>query len=168
MDESILMKEMENFFGRDTKRINHAKKVTGFAKQILMSEPGNPEVVILAAIFHDIGIHQAERKFRSSAGSYQEKEGPPIARKILKRYQIDEQTIEEICSIIGNHHSPGKINTTNFRIVYDADWLVNLPDEYRIEDKERLKKVIYRVFLTKTGKELAERIYLGYPPTQNC
>ena len=167
MDESIFIKEMENYFGSDAKRINHAKKVTGFAKQILMTEPGNPEIVIPAAIFHDIGIHEAERKFGSAAGSYQEKEGPPIARNILEKYPIDKQAIEEICSIIGHHHSPGKSNTVNFKIVYDADWLVNLPDEYGIEDMERLKKVISKVFLTKTGKELSEKIYLQNPSTQD-
>lgn len=162
--ESTFIHEMESYFGIDTKRINHAKKVTEFAKQILAKEPCNSEVVILAAIFHDIGIHEAERKFGSTAGYYQEKEGPSIAREILKRNHIEEQTIEEVCSIIGNHHSPGKIHTTEFKIVYDADWLVNLPDEYGVTDPERLRKVIPKVFLTRTGKELAERIYLeGLP-----
>jgi len=151
---------MENYFGGDAKRINHAKKVTQFAKQILTSEPCNSEVVILAAVFHDIGIHEAERKFGSSSGYYQEKEGPSIARNILMKNQIEEQTAEEVCSIIGNHHSPGKINTINFKVLYDADWLVNLPDEYGIENKEKLRKVISKVFLTKTGRELAKKIYL--------
>ena len=36
MDEAIFIQEMESYFGKDTKRINHAKKVTGFAKQILI------------------------------------------------------------------------------------------------------------------------------------
>jgi HD superfamily phosphohydrolase YqeK len=165
MDEIRLIKDMENYFGKDTKRINHAKRVTQFVKQILMTEPGNPEVVIPAAIFHDIGIHEAERKFGSTSGFYQESEGPPIARKILEEYQIDEQTIGEICAIIGHHHSPGKINTLNFKIVYDADWLVNIPDEFGIQDKERLKEVISKIFLTGTGKDLAEKIFVGGDPT---
>ena len=151
---------MESYLGGDTKRIKHAKKVTDFAKQILVTEPCNSEVVILAGIFHDIGIHEAERKYGSSAGHYQEKEGPPIAQEMLEKHRVDEQTIEEVCSIVGNHHSPGKIDTTEFKVLYDADWLANLPDEHGIEDKEKLRKIISKVFLTPTGKILAEEIYL--------
>ena len=32
------IKDMENYFGRDIKRINHAKKVTDFALEILEGE----------------------------------------------------------------------------------------------------------------------------------
>jgi HD superfamily phosphodiesterase len=160
MDEASLLQDMEQYFGKDIKRINHAKRVTEFAKKLLVSENGDAKVVIPAAIFHDIGIHEAERKFGSSAGHYQEIEGPSIAREILKKYLLAEPVLEEILAIIGNHHSPGKIDTTNFKIVYDADWLVNLPDEYKIEDKEKMRKIISKVFLTASGKELARKMYL--------
>ena len=56
-------------------------------------------------------------------------EGPPIAREILTGLGFEKGQVEEICEIIGHHHSPGKINTTNFKILYDAEWLVNLKDE---------------------------------------
>ena len=56
--------------------------------------------------------------------------------------------------------SPGKMDTLNFKILTDADWLVNLRDEYDITDKEKLKKLISRIFRTDTGKRIAEEIYL--------
>ena len=50
--------------------------------------------------------------------------------------------------------------TPSFRIVYNADWLVNLADEYDIRDRPKLSWVIDRVFLTKGGRRLARSIYL--------
>ena len=160
MSEEALINEIKAVFGKDGKRVRHALRVTHYAKQLLEEEEGKGEVVIPAAILHDIGIHEAEEKYGSAAGSHQEKEGPPIARNILKKLGIDESIIEEVCTIIANHHSPGKIDTLNFKIIYDADWLANLSDEYNCHNKEKLSRIIEKIFLTDTGKKLAKKIYL--------
>lgn len=99
-----LIREMKNVFGSDKKRINHALTVLDYAEQIQVAEGGDPLIVKAAAILHDIGIAEAERKYGSSAGNYQEIEGPPIARKILKNYGLANEIIEHICKIIANHH----------------------------------------------------------------
>lgn len=156
-----LLAEMENYFGRDAKRINHARKVLNYAEQILAKVDGDPEVVEAAAILHDIGIHAAEKKHGSTAGKFQEIEGPPIADNILKKLDFPAGKIQEVLEIIAHHHTPGKVNTSNFKILHDADWLVNIPDEVDLADREKLKTVIEKVFLTETGKQLAEKIYLG-------
>ena len=158
--KAALVAAMEAYFGQDVKRINHARKVTEYAEALLKPEGGDYSIVIAAGVLHDIGIHEAERKYNSTAGKYQEKEGPPIAREILSRMGFPPQQIEEICQIIGHHHSPGVVNTTNFKILYDADWLVNLRDEYPTEDKDRLSSAIEKLFLTDSGKALARQVYL--------
>lgn len=155
-----LIKELEEYFGDDTKRINHAKNVLDFAEELLRQERADWHIVIPASILHDVGIKAAEEKYGSSAGHYQEKEGPQIARRILLKLSFKKEDIEEICQIIAHHHSPGKVNTQNFKVLYDADWLVNLKDEVDIQDKNKLKKIINKVFLTDAGKKLAEKIYL--------
>lgn len=165
-NKSIIMKdklisELEKYFGKDTKRINHAKKVMGFAEELLMQEKADWHIVIPASILHDVGIKAAEEKYGSSAGHYQEKEGPAIAGKILEKLEFKKEEIGEICEIIAHHHSPGKVDTKNFKILYDADWLVNLNDEVDTKDREKLKKVIDKVFLTNAGKKLAEKTYLS-------
>lgn len=149
-----LIAEMKQYFGKDERRISHALRVTGFAEEILQNEDGDEDVVIAAAILHDIGIPESERKYNSSAARYQEIEGPPVAREILKRQGLEEPFIEEVCEIVGNHHSPKNVDTKNFRIVYDADWLVNLNSENK--SKEKLFEIIERVFLTSTGKRIAK------------
>lgn len=156
-----LIKELEMYFGSDAKRINHAKKVLEFAEELLKSEKAGEHIVIPASILHDVGIKVAEEKYGSAAARYQETEGPAIARGILSRAGLPKKDIDEICGIIGNHHSPGKINTLNFKVLYDADWLVNLKDEFKIENKEKLNIIIDKVFLTATGRQLAKHIYLS-------
>ncbi len=158
--KEALIREMEAYFKGDVKRINHAHRVTNYAEELLKREGGDGSVVIGAAVLHDIGIHAAKKKYCSTSGKYQEKEGPPIARQILTRLGFAPNQIEEICEIIAHHHSPGKIATKNFRILYDADWLVNLRDEYDIQDRSKLSNIIDKVFLTQSGKTLAREIYL--------
>lgn len=84
------MKAMETYFDGDTKRINHAHRVTAYAEQLLEQEEGDYPIVIGASVLHDIGIHQAEKKYGSTSGKYQEKEGPPIARRILTRLEFGQ------------------------------------------------------------------------------
>ncbi len=156
-----LFRAMEEYFGDDAQRISHARRVTGYAEQLWEREGGDYPVIMGAAVLHDIGIHEAERKYASTAGHYQEREGPPIARPILTKLGLQPTQIEEICEIIANHHSPGKVATRNFCILYDADWLVNLRDDYDIRDRVKLTNIIERVLLTESGKALARQIYLS-------
>jgi len=155
-----LLSEMEGYFQNDIKRIQHARKVTAFAEEISKEVDSDYEVIIGAAVLHDIGIHMAEKKYNSNSGRYQEKEGPPIARNILKKLGIDEDVIEEVCDIIGHHHSPGPQETANFKVLNDADWLVNIEEEVRTKDKDRLRKIIEKVFLTEPGKRKAYELYI--------
>ena len=155
-----LIDEMKKVFGSDQKRIEHALAVLNYAEQIQAVEGGDPLVVKAAAILHDIGIHEAERKYGSPAGKYQEIEGPPIAEEILKRHDIPDETIEHISKIIANHHSARDIDTTEFRIVWDADWLVNIPADFPDAGKEKLQGIVDKTFKTGKGRQIATESFL--------
>ena len=155
-----LIGEMKKVFGDDQKRIKHALSVLDYAEQIQAVEGGDPLIVKAAAILHDIGIHEAERKYNSSAGKYQQIEGPPIAEEILKRYDIDAEAVEHICKIIANHHSAKDIDTTEFRIILDADRLVNISEEYQDASQDKLQKLINNKFKTQEGGKIAEKLFL--------
>lgn len=159
-DKDRLLAAMEAYFGTDARRIDHARKVTEWAERIMAGEGGDGSVIIAAGVLHDIGIKEAERKYGSAAGNLQEREGPPVARELLDGLGFPAAAIDEICDIIAHHHSPGVLTTTNFNVLYDADWMVNLRDEYDIRDREKLANIIDRVFMTGTGKELARQLYL--------
>lgn len=151
---------MEEYFGNDRRRIDHALRVTDFARRLLLQEPGDREIVLVTALLHDIGIPEAERKHGSAAGHLQEIEGPPVARELLLKLGYDEPFIAEVCAIIASHHSPGEVDTANFRAIWDADWLVNLGDECELGDDAKTARLIERIFLTDAGKRIAQEIYL--------
>ncbi len=155
-----LIGELENYFASDIKRINHAKRVMGYAEELLRSEGGDRHIVIPASLLHDVGIKVAEEKYGSAKGHYQEKEGPAIAKGILLKMGFKKEDISEICQIIAHHHSPGKVNTLNFRILCDADMLVNFREEVYLTDKDKLKILIGKVFNTKKAKDIAREKYL--------
>ena len=155
-----LIEEMKNVFGDDQKRIEHTLAVLDYAEQIQNVEGGDPLIVRAAAILHDIGIQEAERKYGSSAGKYQEIEGLPIADEILKRYDISSETIEHICRIIANHHSAKDIDTIEFRIVWDADQIVNILTESSRATNDKLQEIIGKKFKTDEGCRLAAELFV--------
>lgn len=150
-----LIEELKGLFGEDQLRIRHALQVLDYAERILDAEGGDPLVVRAAAILHDIGIQEAERKHGSPAGNYQEVEGPPIARQILEKLAVTPEQTDHICRIVGSHHSARDIDTPEFRIIWDADWLVNLPEECSDSSAGELQSRIERIFRTGTGRSLA-------------
>jgi len=153
--------EMKRYFGHDFKRIGHAANVARYAEQIVKKEKGDPAVVLCAAYLHDIGAHEAERKYNSTGARYHQQEGPPIAREILARLGAREKVINEACDMIGHHHPRDK-ETLNFKILHDAELIVNLEEGRKDKETQRdeLSKIIERRFLTDTGKRLARETLL--------
>jgi len=160
-----LVEAVKAEFGDDQRRITHALLVLERAQEILRHEEANPRVVVAAALLHDIGIREAERKHGSAAGHFQELEGPPIARRILEALDLDEETIAHVCRIVGSHHSGRDIVTPEFRILWDADWLVNLGEECAGMSREKLEETIEKVFRTETGRALARERFLAPVPS---
>ncbi len=157
-----LIRAMQDVFNEDARRVDHAMTVLEFAERILAQEPAaDTETVVTAAILHDIGIPEAERKHQSAAGHLQEVEGPPIAREIMDRLGIDHNIIDHVCRIIANHHSARNIDTPEFRIIWDADWLVNLPHVYPDLSQPQMEHTIQRIFKTSAGAKIARSLWLN-------
>lgn len=164
MDRSVMakdvMRKMIAYFGSDVKRINHALKVYGFAKAIGDSEKiGEEKLQILeaAAILHDIGIKESERKHNSSAGTYQEMEGPPVARELLSEFNLASEFTERVCHLIGNHHTYSRIDDIDFQILVEADFLVNIFEDNLSGSAISLLKKKY--FKTQSGISFLESMY---------
>jgi HD superfamily phosphodiesterase len=154
--------EMKRYFKTDFKRIGHASKVARYAEDIAKKEGGNIAVILCAAYLHDIGIKEAERKHNSSAARYQETEGPPVAREILENLGAESELTDEVCDIVGHHHHPREEETLNFKILYDADLIVNLEENHKDVPMapDKLESIIAKSFLTKAGREKARRVLL--------
>ena len=108
-----VLSRMITYLGPDTKRIHHAMKVYSFScalweeeakVQGLTSKDERKETLLLAAILHDIGVHEAVRKYDSNDGIYQEMEGPSVAEEILEECQADPRLSARVCYLVGHHH----------------------------------------------------------------
>lgn len=153
---------MIEYFGADVRRINHFLKVFSFAKAIGEGEnltPEEQELLEVAAVVHDIGIKLSEQKYNSSAGKYQELEGPAEAEKLLKQLGYEMNFIDEVKYLVAHHHTYNCINTLPYQILVEADFIVNL-----FEDNSSLKSVksaYDKIFKTQTGKTIMQRMYLN-------
>lgn len=156
MDTRIneLTTAMISLYHNDPKRIQHFMKVYAFASAIAVGEQVNSMLqtrIEAAALVHDIGIHAAERKYKSSAGTYQEQEGPPIARSMLLTIGFPEPFVDRVCFLVGNHHTYDKIDGLDFQILVEADFLVNAAEEHMPKKNVIHFRNVY--FRTETGKQ---------------
>jgi putative nucleotidyltransferase with HDIG domain len=123
--------EMKKYFKKDFKRIGHAMRVARYAERIGKSEGGNMAVVLVAAYLHDIGIHEAEKISEGPVSATHEKTGPPIAKSIMTELGANEALTDEVLDIIAHHHHPPSNASLSFKIVYDADLIVNLEEKQK-------------------------------------
>lgn len=153
--------EMRTYFGDDEKRIRHAEKVAQLAELIARAEEADMAVVLTAAYLHDIGIKDAERLYNSTAAKYQEELGPLTARGILQSLHAGEQLVDEVCDIIGHHHHPRLVETTNFMALYDADLITNIQegDIEKPRERDKLAALIDERLLTAAGKRVAQEVF---------
>jgi len=157
-----VMEAMIRYFGNDTRRISHALTVHAFALMLGSHESLDAvgrKIIGYTALLHDIGIHEAERKYHSAAGVYQQIEGPPVARQILMDHGVSRPIIERVCYIIANHHSYHAIDRIDFQIVVEADFLVNFSEE-RMQPAA-IESVCQNVFRTAAGRELVRVMFPG-------
>jgi hypothetical protein len=73
------------------------------------------------------------------------------------RQGITIRRVKEVCDIVGHHHHPRDEETTNFKVIYDADLIVNLEENQKekASPPDRLAAIINQSFLTDSGRELA-------------
>ena len=158
---SQLTLAMVTLYSGDPKRIQHFTKVYSFAKMIAEEESismKHREVIETAALVHDIGIHAAERKYHSTAGIYQETEGPPIARAMLMALDFPPALINRVCEIVAHHHSmQGIEEDMDLQILVEADFLVNAYEEGL--SKRSILAFRDKVFRTETGTQYLNELF---------
>lgn len=148
-----LLRELTRHFGWDIRRIEHALEVLWHAEALLEETPeANPEIVMAAAITHDFGIREAERRYGQAPPAMQEEFGPRYARAALERVGMSTAAIDEVCDIVGHHHSRPDQPSLHFQLLYEADWLVNIREYPNLlESPKRLQAFISRNFETPAG-----------------
>ena len=151
---------MIDYYQGQPKRIQHFLKVHAYAKLIGEQEGLDKEILDIlevAALTHDIGIKISEEKYNSSAGKYQEVEGPAVAQQMLEDLQYDKAKTDRVCYLIGHHHTYDQIDGIDYQIMIEADYLVNA-DESNFSGNN-VRNMLEKVFKTETGKFLLQSMY---------
>lgn len=161
--ETIINKMKLAFKETIPSEIDHALKVLENAEIIMDGEgiEGRERYFIsVTTILHDIGMINAKEKYGLTFGHYQEKEGPAAAKELLEGESLSDDEIKRICYIIGNHHSPNKVEGIDFQIQWEADLIEALKKLNKENIKDKLEKIIKKNFKTKSGFELATKILI--------
>ena len=145
MEEKLrkLMLSMIAYNNGDAKRIQHFIKVHALAKLIGEEEKLDAKTLYIleaAALTHDIGIRNSEKKYGTCTGKQQEVEGPPEAEKL-----------------IAHHHTYNNIDSADYQILVEADFLVNLYEDG--VSPEAVKTAYSRIFKTQAGKNICRTMY---------
>ena len=156
-----IIQEMIQYETGEPFRINHFLKVYALAKAIGEQEgidSKTQQILEVTAVMHDIGIKVNFEKYGVSTRRNQEIEGPPVARKILERYEFDSQFIDRVCFIIAHHHSYNNIVGIDYQILIEADFLVNMYEKKM--EKDQIESIKDKIFRTKTGQDYLARMFL--------
>jgi len=125
-----LVVALVTFFGDDLRRITHALDVLYESELLLAADEAgcDRDIVLAAALLHDVGIKPSEQELGYNNGPSQEKYGPPVAREILGGIGFPADKLETVCDIIGNHHSPSRFPYPELELLKAADRIVNRRD----------------------------------------
>ncbi|MDF2610908.1 MAG: phosphohydrolase [Lachnospiraceae bacterium] len=155
-----VMKAMFLYYSGDPRRIQHFIKVHSYAKIIGEMEQldnNTQEMLEVTAVIHDIGIKVSEEKYNSSAGNYQQIEGPAVAKKMLTELGYCKEFIDRSCYLIAHHHTYKDIDGIDYQILVEADFLVNIYEEEIAQDK--IAAIRDKIFRTQSGILLLNNIY---------
>lgn len=161
LKEKILL-EMIEFESGCPGRIQHFLKVYQFAQIIADAEGMNGEtreILDVATLMHDIGIRPCEEKYGHCTGKMQEEEGPAHARAMLEKAGCEsEKLIERVCWLIAHHHTYEEFDALDYRILIEADYLVNAYENSA--SCEAIRNMRRKIFRTEMGKRLLDTMFL--------
>ncbi|MBQ4265889.1 MAG: HD domain-containing protein [Clostridia bacterium] len=135
--------------------IQHFLKVYQFAQLIGQSEgldEHTQHILETAAIVHDIGIPPSLRVYGDDAGAHQEELGPAEAEALLSSLGFAPDVIARVSYLVGHHHTYTEIDSIDYQILVEADFLVNLFENQA--STEAITHAQESIFATISGKAL--------------
>ena len=158
--------EMIRFDEGEPELIQHFLKVHAFAELIGEAEglPAETLKTLLAtALVHDIGIKICMQQLGKCNGKLQEQYGPPAAEAMLRRLGFDEALVQRASYLVAHHHTYTDIDGADYRILVEADFLVNLYENSC--NGQTIAETYARMFQTATGRRLCRQMF-GLPPQE--
>lgn len=158
---ALLIDAMTAYDTGSPKRIQHFLKVHSFAAVIGILEDLDEETQFIletAAIVHDIGIRDSLEKYGSESGKYQEIEGPGEAEEMLRSLGgYSDAQIERVKYLVGHHHTYTDVDGLDYRILLEADFLVNLYEHH--DDISAILAAKKNIFRTAAGTRILTTMF---------
>lgn len=151
---------MIELYNGDAKRIQHFCKVHSYAKFIAETENVDDKTLFIieaASLTHDIGIHICEEKYGNCNGNLQEKEGPAIAKDLLEKLGFETDVSNRVQYLIAHHHTYDNITDTDYQILVEADFLVNMMEDNL--SKSAVQNAYNKIFKTSCGKKICKDMF---------
>lgn len=101
---------------------SHVERVCSLALNIGKKEKADLSILTVAALLHDIG---RKEEMRSHGKFCHAEKGADLANKILKKYKIDQELIDNIlhCIISHRYRNQNIPTTIEAKVLFDADKL---------------------------------------------
>lgn len=141
-------------------RIGHFMKVYTYARFIGLAEnlcTHTQFILESAALAHDIGIRPALEQYHSAAGPYQESLGAQKLEALLPTLGYNADDTRRIAFLVGHHHSTDGVDGMDWRILLEADFLVNAHEGSMNAGQIAAAKSAF--FRTARGTQLLEKLY---------
>lgn len=158
---SAAIEKMIEFYEGNLHDVDHFLKVWAFAKTIgeqQLLDKETQETLELAAVVHDIACPLCRIKYGNTDGKKQELESPALVKEFFSDLPISEEKARRISYLVAHHHTYTDVDGIDYRILLEADFLVNAGESGYSETA--IKNAKQRVFRTDAGKLLLDSIYL--------
>ncbi len=157
---SRLIQAIKDEFRDDPPRLARALRSFQYARELLLTEGGDPRVILAASLLLHVAEAHAEASGASEAGAG-EAQRSSKATQILRSGDIglDEGTIACVGQLIENFHAGRELDTTEFRVVQDAHTLTLLAAAELPTDPDSLGDVISNRLKTPAARSKARALY---------
>jgi len=168
-----LWQEVEPILNKAKKKdfVLHTSFVVQAMEELIKHEGGESDILIPAAILHDIGWSAVPEKLQfaeDAEGSRKAlvehiKQAGPIIQRVLKKLHYDQKHIQEIIRVVASHKSiEPQEHEKHIRLLIDADTLSDTYKEAFYSDAKAYKKTPLElwkfrsknVFYTKTATRI--------------
>lgn len=159
MKEKIINK-MIDFYRGNKSDVRHFLKVYAYAQTIGRLEAldkDTQDTLEIAAIVHDIACPVCREKYGNTNGKHQEEESEALLRIFLSEFSLPSGMEERIIYLVTHHHTYTDVDGMDYRILLEADYLVNADESQYTE--EAIRKFRKNVFRTQSGTHMLDSIY---------
>ena len=162
-----IMQKMIAFSEGNIHDIDHLIRVWTYAKTIGELERLDEEtqyILEAAAITHDIACPLCREKYGNTNGKHQEAEGAELVKAFLSDTGMTEPQIERIAFLVGHHHTFAGIDSLDWQILIEADYIANASENGYGETNVR--NFIQKTMKTDSGKRLAKDVFCLTPSSR--